>query len=130
MADTLPKASEAIAVNENRQGLIGKPLDRIDGPLKVSGRATYSYEYKHSGQAAYGFIVEGAAAKAKIVSIHTADAEAVPGVLAVITHKNSPKLAGPGIRLWKQRYDREEPFLHDDETRYFGDPIALVVAES
>jgi xanthine dehydrogenase YagR molybdenum-binding subunit len=130
MADTLPKASEAHAINENRQGLIGRPLDRLEGPLKVSGRATYSYEYKHSGQAAYGFIVEGEAAKAKIVSIATADAEAVPGVLAVITHKNTPPLAGVGIRLWKQRYDREEPFLHAAETRYFGEPIALVVAES
>lgn len=36
--------------------MIGKPLDRIDGPLKVTGRATYSYEYKHAGEMAYGFI--------------------------------------------------------------------------
>jgi xanthine dehydrogenase YagR molybdenum-binding subunit len=130
MADALPKAADAHAINQNRQGLIGKSLDRLEGPLKTSGKATYSYEYKHSGQAAYGFIVEGEAAKAKIVSIHTADAEAVPGVLAVITHKNAPPLAGVGIRLWKARYDREEPFLHAAETRYFGEPIALVVAES
>jgi xanthine dehydrogenase YagR molybdenum-binding subunit len=130
MADTVPKASTAHAVNENRRGLIGKNLSRLEGPLKVSGKATYSYEYKQQGQTAYGFVVEGHAAKAKIERIETAEAERVPGVLAVITHKNSPPLAGVGVRLWKQRYDREEPFLHAAETRYYGEPIALVVAES
>jgi xanthine dehydrogenase YagR molybdenum-binding subunit len=130
MADTVPEARRAYAINENRQGLIGKPIDRLEGPLKVSGKATYSYEYKRQGEAAYGFLVEGTLGKATITSIDTADAEAVPGVLAVVTHKNSPALAGVGVRLWKQRYDREEPFLHAAATRYFGEPIALVVADT
>ena len=81
MVDKVPAAAEADAIIENRQGLLGYPLDRIDGPLKVSGRATYSYEYKPQGQALYGFVVEGTAAKARIVSIDTAPAEAVAGVV-------------------------------------------------
>jgi len=39
-------------------GLLGKPIDRIDGPLKVTGRATYAYEYREGGAPCYAFLVE------------------------------------------------------------------------
>jgi xanthine dehydrogenase YagR molybdenum-binding subunit len=130
VVDKIPEAAEAHAVSENRQGLIGRGLDRVDGPLKVSGRATYSYEYKHAGQALYGFIVEATAAKAHIVDIDATAAEAAPGVVHVLTYRNAPRLAPPHPRENDNRFDRSEPYLQGPEVRYFGEPVALVVAES
>ena len=47
-------------------GLIGRPLDRVDGRLKVTGRATYAYEYAAQGAAAYGVIVPAAIGKGRV----------------------------------------------------------------
>jgi xanthine dehydrogenase YagR molybdenum-binding subunit len=114
----------------NRTGLIGRPIDRIDGRLKVTGQARYSAEYGGADQVAYGVIVEGAAAKARIVEIDTAAAEDVTGVILVLTYRNAPRLAPAHPRVTEVRYDRAEPFLQRPEVRYFGEPVALVVADS
>jgi xanthine dehydrogenase YagR molybdenum-binding subunit len=130
VTDKIPEAREARVIIENRHGLIGRGVDRVDGPLKVTGRATYSHEYKLAGQTLYGFIVEAAAAKAQITSINTAAAEAAPGVVTVLTYRNAPRLAPPHPRETENRFDRSEPFLQRPEARYFGEPVALVIAES
>src|SRR6202040_2489561 len=72
-------------------GLLGRPLDRVDGPLKVTGRATYAYEYRDFGQPAYGFVVVSSIGKGRIIAIDTAAAEKAPGVLLVLTHANALK---------------------------------------
>src|SRR3990167_6123447 len=66
--------------------VIGKPTDRIDGPLKTSGTAPYAYE-RHDvvPNQAYGYVVGAAIAKGKIASIDLNEAKAAPGVLAVVT---------------------------------------------
>jgi xanthine dehydrogenase YagR molybdenum-binding subunit len=66
---------------ENRT-LIGKRISRVDSPVKVSGRAKYTYDYNPSGML-YGKILRSPHAKAKIVSIDTSAAEKMPGVKAV-----------------------------------------------
>jgi xanthine dehydrogenase YagR molybdenum-binding subunit len=66
---------------ENRN-LIGKRISRVDSPVKVSGRAKYTYDYNPSGML-YGKILRSPHAKAKIVSIDTSAAEKMPGVKAV-----------------------------------------------
>ena len=66
------------------QDVIGKPLDRIDGPLKVAGRATYAAEYDLDN-VAYGFLVGSTVGKGKITDLHAEVAKAVPGVIDVIT---------------------------------------------
>jgi xanthine dehydrogenase YagR molybdenum-binding subunit len=55
--------------------LIGQPINRVDGPLKVSGRATYAYEHWDVGQPLYGFIVGATIGKGRITAIDTARAE-------------------------------------------------------
>lgn len=130
MVDKVPAAADADAIHANRHGFLGRPLDRVDGPLKVTGRATYSYEYQHQGQALYGFVVEATAAKARIVTIDTAAAEAVPGVVKVLTFSNAPRLADPHPRENENRFDRSEPFLQEPQVRYFGEPVALVIADT
>src|SRR5438445_2441237 len=66
---------------ENRN-LIGKRISRVDSPVKVSGRAKYTYDYNPSGML-YGKILRSPYAKAKIVSVDTSAAEKMPGVKAV-----------------------------------------------
>src|SRR3712207_9342532 len=69
------------------------PIDRVDGKAKVTGTATYAAEYKMQNMT-YGFLVGSTIAKGRIKSIDTKNAEKAPGVLAVITHLNAPKLPG------------------------------------
>ena len=59
-------------------GPIGRPLDRVDGRLKVTGRATYAYEYAAQGEAAYGFIVSAAIGKGRVLEVDVGDASAPP----------------------------------------------------
>src|SRR3984885_7029247 len=72
-------------------GLLGQPLNRVDGPLKVTGRATYAYEYRDAGQPAYGFVVVSSIGKGRIAAIDTSAAQKAPGVLLVVTHLNAPQ---------------------------------------
>lgn len=118
-------------VDENRHGLIGKPLNRLDGALKVTGRAKYAYEYRGSKDAVYGFMVGATIGKGRISGIDTSRAEAVPRVLAVLTYQNAPKQAPPPPReRVPVRYATPQPCLFSPEVRYHGEPVALVVAET
>jgi xanthine dehydrogenase YagR molybdenum-binding subunit len=110
-------------IDENRHGWIGKPVDRVDGRLKVTGAATYAYEYREGGAPAYGFLVQATIGKGRIESIDTAAAESAPGVLLVMTYRNAPRQAAP-------KEDATAPQLIDAEIRHYGQPIALVVAET
>jgi len=51
----------------NLAGPIGRPLDRVDGPLKATGTAKYAFEYAAQGEAAYGFIVSAAIGKGRVI---------------------------------------------------------------
>ena len=67
----------------DQRPLIGKRISRVDSPVKVSGRAKYSYDY-HGANMLFGKVVRSPYAKAKIVSIDTSAAEKMPGVKAVL----------------------------------------------
>src|SRR5437660_10065807 len=74
--------------------VIGQPTDRIDGPLKTTGRAPYAYE-RHDAVAdpAYGFILGAGIAKGRIAAMDLTRAKAAPGVLAIVTAENAGPLA-------------------------------------
>ena len=63
MPDSAPPLFGPNVIDEGRQGLVGAPVDRVDGPLKVSGRAVYAYEYAGEAEAAYGYILGAPIAK-------------------------------------------------------------------
>ncbi len=109
--------------------IIGQPVDRIDGPLKVSGRATYAAEYWDVGQPLYGFIVGATIGKGRISAIDTGRCEQAPGVRMVMTCRNAPAQgkADPTIR---SAYSRAFPTLHGPEIHHYGEPVALVVAST
>src|SRR5438445_7965908 len=109
---------------------IGRPLDRGDGPLKVTGRAKYAFEYAAQGEAAYGFIVSAVIGKGRVAGVDVRDAERAPGVLLVLTKDNAPPQSPWGPVDLPDRFARAEPALNTDEVRYFGFPVAFVVADT
>src|SRR2546423_6339221 len=109
---------------------MGQPVSRVDGRLKVSGAATYAAEFDIPGTA-HAAIVRSTVAKARIASIDIAAAKSAPGVLAVITHQNAPKLT---YRKHKGVVDPDFGerlhVLQDDRVNHQGQPVALVVADT
>jgi xanthine dehydrogenase YagR molybdenum-binding subunit len=103
--------------------VIGKPNDRIDGPLKTTGTAPYAYD-RHDVVAnqAYGYVVGAAIAKGRISSINLDDAKAASGVLAIVTAENAGEL---GKGKWNTA-----KLLGGPEIDHYHQAIAVVVAET
>ncbi len=103
--------------------VVGKPTDRIEGPLKTTGTAPYAYE-RHDVVAnqAYGFILGAAIAKGSIVSIDTSTAKAAPGVIAIVTHENAGKLG--------KSSSHTASLLAGPQVEHYDQAVAMVVAES
>ena len=87
---------------------IGQPVSRVDGRQKVTGGATYAAEFDMPGLA-HGAIVRSTVANGRITSIDTAEAERAAGVLAVLTHRNAPRLAYRPTRPSPDPDDRRAP---------------------
>jgi xanthine dehydrogenase molybdopterin-binding subunit B len=109
---------------------IGQPVSRVDGRQKVTGAATYAAEFDMRGQA-HGAIVRSTVAKGRVASIDTSAAERASGVVAVLTHRNAPRLA------YRPRKAGVDPdigerlhVLQDDRVSHQGQPIALVIADT
>jgi xanthine dehydrogenase YagR molybdenum-binding subunit len=107
--------------------MIGQPINRVDGPLKVTGRATYAYEQWEAGQPLYGYIVGATIGKGRITKIDTTRAERSPGVRLVLTHENAPAQGTRDESLLFE-YWRAQPVLNGPEVHHYGEPVALVVA--
>ncbi|SOD82711.1 xanthine dehydrogenase family protein molybdopterin-binding subunit [Spirosoma fluviale] len=110
---------------------IGKPINRVDGVEKVTGKAKYAAEF-NVPDLAYGVVISSAITKGKIKSFDASDALSLEGVLQVFTHENRPKLAWFDISYKDQDAPPGAPFrpLHNATIKYSGQPIALVVAET
>ncbi|CDN51589.1 xanthine dehydrogenase family protein molybdopterin-binding subunit [Neorhizobium galegae] len=115
----------------NETKVVGLPLSRIDGPLKVSGGAKYAADHGGHGML-HGYAVPATVATGRIVEIETGLAERFPGVIKIYTHENRPKTSEDDDK-WKDAVALPgHPFrpLENDRILYDGQPIALVVAES
>jgi xanthine dehydrogenase YagR molybdenum-binding subunit len=110
--------------------VIGQPVSRVDGRQKVTGAAIYAAEFDLPRQA-HGAIVRSTVANGRIASIDSAAAERAPGVVAVLTHRNAPRLP---YRPHKGAVDPEVGerlhVLQDERVSHQGQPIALVIAET
>ena len=107
----------------DRLKVVGKPTDRIDGPLKTTGTAPYAYEqHKAAPNAAYGYVVGAAIAKGRITKLDTSAAKSAPGVLAIVTYENAGKL-GKGEK-------NTVKLLAGPEVNHYHQAIAVVVAET
>ena len=107
---------------------LGQAIDRVDGRLKVTGGATYSADTPVTG-VAHAVIVGSTIAKGSVARIDASKAEAAPGVFAVMTHLNAPRLP-EGATKKTHPGDRVLQILQDGLVRYSGQPVAVVVADT
>jgi xanthine dehydrogenase YagR molybdenum-binding subunit len=110
-------------MNERKKS-VGQGVSRIDGILKVTGAANYATDYGVKNPA-HAFIFKSTIAAGRILDVDASGAEKSPGVLAVITHKNAPKLTtAPTGNL------RGGAILQDARVEFYGQHIGVVVAET
>src|SRR5438876_10373171 len=109
---------------------IGRDTRRVDGPLKVTGRAQYASDFHFPGLL-YGVPVEATIANGKVTSLDTAAAEQMPGVRAIFHRDNIGKIyrsvLGQGF---DGICDERRPPFEDDIVRYYGQYVALAVADT
>ncbi|WP_305822909.1 aldehyde oxidoreductase molybdenum-binding subunit PaoC [Massilia brevitalea] len=103
--------------------VIGKPVDRIDGPMKTTGTARYAYEqHEAAPNAAYGYVVGATIAKGRITGMELDAARRSPGVIAIVTAQNAGKLE-------KGDYNTAK-LLAGPEVQHYHQAVAVVVAET
>ncbi|WMT91282.1 xanthine dehydrogenase family protein molybdopterin-binding subunit [Pelagibacterium sp. H642] len=110
-------------LDKTGRNIISSPIDRIEGPLKVTGTARYTAEFKFDGML-HGVLVSASIGKGTVTAIDTATAEQLPGVVKVIVDFET------FLRNPAQGLATEAPAQGVREISHFGQPIALVVAES
>ena len=102
--------------------VVGKPIERVDGFEKVTGKATFAVDMELP-RMLHGKIYRSRFAHAEILSINIERALTVPGVHAILTGKDVPDgLRGRGLL--------DTPILAQGKVRYVGEPIAAIAAES
>ncbi|WP_374533612.1 molybdopterin cofactor-binding domain-containing protein [Phenylobacterium sp.] len=117
-------------VTENRGGLIGKGVDRYEGPLKVTGTAPYAYDTPAPSPPAIGVMATATIPRGRIVAVDASAAEAAPGVMLVWTHRNVPPQAPRGTRANPRSQRASNPALASDRVEYYGQPVGFVVADT
>jgi len=118
-------------MSSRKGGLIGAPISRLDGPVKVQGRAQYAAEFPMEGMA-YAALVYATVPKGRITGLETSEAESAPGVVLVMTHRNAPRMKSMPVFMSKPKAAGGDdlPVMQDDKVHWNGQPIALVLAET
>ena len=109
--------------NKTASNLVGKPINRVDGSLKVSGQAPYSAEIYRENQL-YGVLVSAKIAKGQVENIDSSALDDIPGIIKVVT---DPKHF---LRNSQQGGETKAPTQGVSEIFYHGQPIAVVIAET
>lgn len=119
----------ATATDTHASGIIGAAVPRIDGPLKTSGSARYSLDYDFPGLV-HAVAVQSTIGKGRIRSLDASAAQKMPGVVAVLHHGNLQNV----FRTFPHQQDgsmaESRPPFDDEKIYYWGQYIALVVAET
>ncbi|MGH3759482.1 xanthine dehydrogenase family protein molybdopterin-binding subunit [Actinophytocola sp.] len=127
-----PNATTRVDSGEAEQ-VLGRPVDRVDGPAKTTGAARYAAEYGYPNLT-HAALVCSTVPRARIVEIDTSVAAALPGVVAVLTHHNAPALKPPRkqsvLDLATLAAGTSVNYLNTDEVHWNGQPVAVTVAET
>ncbi|NML62923.1 xanthine dehydrogenase family protein molybdopterin-binding subunit [Massilia sp. RP-1-19] len=103
--------------------IIGRPVDRVDGPMKASGSAPYAHEqHAAAPNAAYGYMLGAAIAKGRIGSMNIDEAQRAPGVISIVTAANAGKLGKGNFNTAK--------LLGGPAIQHYHQAVSLVVAET
>jgi xanthine dehydrogenase YagR molybdenum-binding subunit len=113
------------------RGLIGAPVSRLDGPLKVRGQARFAAEFPMQDMV-YAALVYSTVARGRIATLDTAAAQATAGVVLVMTHENAPRMKPSPLFMSKDKAAGGDdlPILQDGEIHWNGQPIAVVLAQT
>ncbi|GLY94831.1 xanthine dehydrogenase family protein molybdopterin-binding subunit [Actinoplanes sp. NBRC 103695] len=129
---TAPERTRPAATRQDGPN-VGRPVDRVDGVAKTTGAAKYSADFPYA-DIAHAALVHAGIARGRVTAIDTGAAEAVPGVLKVLTHQNAPRMAPPPkvsiADLSTMAPGTPVNYLNTDEVHWNGQPVAVVVAES
>jgi xanthine dehydrogenase YagR molybdenum-binding subunit len=110
--------------------LIGRPVPRVDGRAKVTGTARYAADFSQQGQV-YAVIVSATVGLGRVTGIESTQVEGMPGVVAVITHRNAPRLPyGPHKGFIDPALGERLHVFQDDQVLFYGQPVAVVVADT
>ena len=115
----------------SKHGLIGAPISRLDGKLKVSGQARFAAEVPVDGLF-YAALLYSTIARGRIATLDTSAAEAAPGVALVMTHRNAPRMKPPALfgSSPNAAGASDLPIMQDDAIHWNGQPVAVVLAET
>lgn len=119
---TMDAPDQRDLLDQMHQGVIGRPLDRLEGPLKVTGAAPYAHDHLQAGMV-YGVLVRATVSKGTLAPIDTQALRGVDGVLGVWS---DPRF----LRNPAQGTANQAPVQGVDTVSYFGQPVALVVGET
>lgn len=119
---TMDEPDERNRLDAMAQGVIGKPLDRLEGPLKVSGKATYAAEYRIPN-CVEGVLVTATIARGQVTAIDDEVVLQMPGVIAVLSDDRMTARAAQGGA-------GKSPVRKVRDVQYYGQPVALVVAKT
>ncbi|HEX5126018.1 MAG TPA: xanthine dehydrogenase family protein molybdopterin-binding subunit [Rhodocyclaceae bacterium] len=113
----------------NSEKVVGLPLDRVDGRLKVCGMARYAAEWMPP-RMAYAYMVLSTIPSGRIARVDMQAAERTPGVIGVMTHLNAPKLPQGGRAAVNPPAGRVLSLLQDDQIHYNQQPVGIVIADT
>ncbi len=130
MAESIAEYAKPNPINQNRSGVIGKAVDRYEGPLKVSGQAPYAYEIETPTPPAYGYMVGAEIACGRVTAVDDAAALKSPGVKLIWHPFRTPKQGVRGERLNQGSQAAADPVFADDKVRFFGQLVAFVAADT
>ncbi|MGC2637185.1 MAG: xanthine dehydrogenase family protein molybdopterin-binding subunit [Acidobacteriaceae bacterium] len=129
-ANSFPGTAPDPLIHE-KHGLIGTSVSRIDAPQKVTGAARFAAEFKED-RMVFAALAYSTIARGRIRSIDTSEAEAAPGVVLVMTHRNAPamKPTPPFLSAPKAVGPSDRPIMQDDTIHWNGETVAVVLAET
>lgn len=114
-----------------KHGALGQGISRIEGPMKVQGKTRFAAEFPYDN-ISYAALAFSTVARGRVIELNVSAAEAAPGVILVMTHKNAPRMKAPSLMMSSPTAAAASnlPVMQSDEIHWNGQPIALVLAET
>jgi xanthine dehydrogenase YagR molybdenum-binding subunit len=116
---------------QHKHGLIGAPVSRLDGQLKVKGVAPFAAEFEVDGMV-FAALAYSTIAKGRMKALDTKAAETAPGVVLVMTYRNAPKMKPTPLfnSSPKAAGPSDLPIMQDDCIHWNGETVAVILAET
>ncbi len=114
-----------------KHGTLGQPVSRIEGPMKVQGKTRFAAEFPYEN-ITYAALAFSTIARGRITDLDVTAAESAAGVILVMTYRNAPRMKAPSLMMSSPTAAgaSDLPVMQNDEIRWNGQPIAVVLAQT